>query len=41
MRCVAGTGETLAGNQLAEENGWQAPAMPDQPPPLPDVVAKK
>ncbi|MBA2473698.1 MAG: NADH-quinone oxidoreductase subunit NuoE [Pseudonocardiales bacterium] len=33
--------ETLAGNQLAEANGWQAPAMPDQPPPLPDVVAKK
>jgi NADH-quinone oxidoreductase subunit E len=33
--------ETLAGNQLAQDNGWQAPAMPDQAPPLPDVAAKK
>jgi NADH-quinone oxidoreductase subunit E len=33
--------ETLAGNQLAKERGWQAPTMPDQPPPLPDVAAKK
>jgi NADH-quinone oxidoreductase subunit E len=33
--------ETLAGNQLAEENGWKAPAMPDKPPPVPDVAAKK
>jgi NADH-quinone oxidoreductase subunit E len=33
--------ETLAGNQLAQDNGWEAPAMPDQAPPLPDVAAKK
>ena len=33
--------ETLAGNRLAEERGWQAPAMPDNPPPLPDVAKKK
>jgi NADH-quinone oxidoreductase subunit E len=33
--------ETLAGNHLAQEKGWQAPAMPDTPPPLPDVAAKK
>jgi NADH-quinone oxidoreductase subunit E len=33
--------ETLAGNRLAEENGWQAPAMPDTPPPLPAVAEKK
>lgn len=33
--------ETLAGNQLAQDNGWQAPAMPDQAPPLPDVAVKK
>jgi NADH-quinone oxidoreductase subunit E len=33
--------ETLAGNQLAQDNGWQAPAMPDQAPPLPNVAAKK
>ncbi|HKS52093.1 MAG TPA: NADH-quinone oxidoreductase subunit NuoE [Pseudonocardiaceae bacterium] len=33
--------ETLAGNRLAEERGWQAPAMPDNPPPLPDVAQKK
>jgi NADH-quinone oxidoreductase subunit E len=28
--------ETLAGNKLAEQRGWQAPPMPDQAPPLPD-----
>jgi NADH-quinone oxidoreductase subunit E len=33
--------ETLAGNRLAEEKGWQAPAMPDTPPPLPAVAEKK
>ena len=33
--------ETLAGNRLAEEHGWQAPAMPDNPPPLPEVAQKK
>lgn len=33
--------ETLAGNRLAEEKGWQAPAMPDEAPPLPAVPAKK
>ncbi|HWR47177.1 MAG TPA: NADH-quinone oxidoreductase subunit NuoE [Pseudonocardiaceae bacterium] len=33
--------ETLAGNRLAEENGWQAPTMPDKPPPLPTVPDKK
>lgn len=33
--------ETLAGNQLAQDNGWQALAMPHQAPPLPDVAAKK
>jgi NADH-quinone oxidoreductase subunit E len=33
--------ETLAGNRLAEERGWHAPAMPDTPPPLPDVPKKK
>ncbi|MGB9278708.1 MAG: NADH-quinone oxidoreductase subunit NuoE [Pseudonocardiaceae bacterium] len=33
--------ETLAGNRLAQDNGWQAPAMPDRAPPLPDVAAKK
>lgn len=33
--------ETLAGNRLAEEKGWQAPAMPDQAPPLPAVPEKK
>jgi NADH-quinone oxidoreductase subunit E len=33
--------ETLAGNRLAEEKGWQAPAMPDEPPPLPTVPDKK
>lgn len=33
--------ETLAGNRLAEEKGWQAPAMPDKPPPLPTLPDKK
>ena len=33
--------ETLAGNRLAEEKGWQAPAMPDKAPPLPTVAEKK
>ncbi|HET9257727.1 MAG TPA: NADH-quinone oxidoreductase subunit NuoE [Pseudonocardiaceae bacterium] len=33
--------ETLAGNRLAEEKGWQAPAMPDTSPPMPAVPAKK
>ncbi|MGH3764635.1 MAG: NADH-quinone oxidoreductase subunit NuoE [Pseudonocardiaceae bacterium] len=33
--------ETLAGNQLAEQKGWQAPAMPDTAPPPPTVPAKK
>ncbi len=33
--------ETLAGNRLAEEKGWQAPAMPNTPPPMPTVPAKK
>jgi NADH-quinone oxidoreductase subunit E len=33
--------ETLAGNRLAEERGWQAPAMPDTAPPLPTVAEKK
>lgn len=32
--------ETLAGNRLAEEKGWQAPAMPDKPPPLPTAPEK-
>jgi NADH-quinone oxidoreductase subunit E len=33
--------ETLVGNRLAEQMGWQAPAMPDQPPPPPNVPDKK
>jgi len=33
--------ETLAGSFLAREKGWQAPAMPDQAPPPPDVPDKK
>ena len=33
--------ETLAGNRLAEEKGWQAPPMPDNAPPLPTVAEKK
>jgi NADH-quinone oxidoreductase subunit E len=33
--------ETLAGNRLAEEKGWRAPAMPDQAPPPPTVPPKK
>jgi NADH-quinone oxidoreductase subunit E len=33
--------ETVAGNRLAEEKGWRAPAMPDQAPPLPAVPEKK
>jgi NADH-quinone oxidoreductase subunit E len=33
--------ETLAGNRLAEEKGWQAPAMPETAPPLPAVAEKK
>ncbi len=33
--------ETLAGNRLAEEKGWRAPAMPDEAPPLPTVAEKK
>lgn len=33
--------ETLAGNVLARDKGWQAPAMPDKPPPLPTVPDKK
>ncbi|MGQ0719200.1 MAG: NADH-quinone oxidoreductase subunit NuoE [Pseudonocardiales bacterium] len=33
--------ETLAGSLLAREKGWQAPAMPDQAPPPPDVPDKK
>ena len=33
--------ETLVGNRLAEQRGWQAPPMPDTPPPLPEVPAKK
>ncbi len=33
--------ETLAGNFLARDKGWQAPAMPDQAPPPPTVPEKK
>lgn len=33
--------ETLAGNRLAEEKSWQAPAMPDKAPPPPTVAPKK
>jgi NADH-quinone oxidoreductase subunit E len=33
--------ETLAGNFLARENEWQAPAMPDKAPPPPNVAEKK
>jgi NADH-quinone oxidoreductase subunit E len=33
--------ETLAGNRLAEEKGWEAPAMSGSPPPLPTVADKK
>ncbi|PZS38429.1 MAG: NADH-quinone oxidoreductase subunit NuoE [Pseudonocardiales bacterium] len=33
--------ETLAGNQLAEQMGSQAPPMPEQAPPLPTVADKK
>ncbi|MGH3901281.1 MAG: NADH-quinone oxidoreductase subunit NuoE [Pseudonocardiaceae bacterium] len=33
-------GETLAGNRLAEEQGWQAPSMPDEVS-LPTVADKK
>jgi NADH-quinone oxidoreductase subunit E len=33
--------ETLAGNFLAREKGWQAPVMPDTAPPLPTVAEKK
>ncbi|MDQ3761189.1 MAG: NADH-quinone oxidoreductase subunit NuoE [Actinomycetota bacterium] len=33
--------ETLAGNRLAEQMGWQAPAMPYKAPPLPTVSDKK
>jgi NADH-quinone oxidoreductase subunit E len=33
--------ETLAGNRLAEEKGWQAPAMPDKAPAPPTVAPKK
>ena len=33
--------ESLRGVQLAAERGWIAPAMPDEPPPLPDLPEKK
>lgn len=33
--------QTLAGSRLAEEKGWQAPALPSNPPPLPAVADKK
>jgi NADH-quinone oxidoreductase subunit E len=33
--------ETLRGVQLAADNGWVAPAMPDTPPALPDLPEKK
>ncbi len=33
--------ETLAGNRLAEDRGWQAPAMPDKAPPLPQGAEKQ
>ena len=33
--------ETLAGNFLARDKGWQAPAMPETAPPLPAVADKK
>ena len=33
--------ETLAGNFLARDKGWQAPPMPDQAPPPPTVPEKK
>lgn len=33
--------ETLAGNRLAERQGWRAPAMPESAPPLPTVADKK
>jgi NADH-quinone oxidoreductase subunit E len=33
--------ETLAGNRLAEEKGWQAPAMLDKAPPPPTGAEKK
>jgi NADH-quinone oxidoreductase subunit E len=32
--------ETLRGARLATERGWTAPAMPDQPPPFPDLPEK-
>ena len=33
--------ETLRGVHLAAERGWTAPALPDQPPALPDLPEKK
>lgn len=33
--------ETLAGNRLAEQKGWRAPAMPDSAPPPPTIPDKK
>jgi NADH-quinone oxidoreductase subunit E len=44
VSAVAGTSaspETLRGAQLAAERGWVAPAMPDEPPVLPDLPEKK
>jgi NADH-quinone oxidoreductase subunit E len=33
--------ETLRGAELATARGWGAPAMPDEPPALPDLPEKK
>ena len=33
--------ESLRGAQLASDRGWVAPAMPDEPPALPDLPEKK
>jgi len=33
--------ETLRGTDLAAANGWAAPALPDEPPALPDLPEKK
>nr|WP_250548592.1 NADH-quinone oxidoreductase subunit NuoE [Pseudonocardia sp. H11422] len=33
--------QTLRGAQLAMDNGWVAPPMPDEPPALPDLPEKK
>ena len=37
----SGAIESVRGARMAEENGWTAPALPDEPPAMPALPEKK